>query len=106
MALSEAPDARDARGIRHQLPTVVGLALAAPEPHGNSDEDQGDAAYWHANGTSMIDGWMGGSPGPGRISPGLGFVLGAGDENRTRTVSLGRTRQPSRAGPAGSAPCR
>jgi predicted transposase YbfD/YdcC len=28
-ALSEVPDPRDARGIRHQLPTVVGLALAA-----------------------------------------------------------------------------
>jgi predicted transposase YbfD/YdcC len=28
-ALSEIPDPRDARGIRHQLPTVVGLALAA-----------------------------------------------------------------------------
>ena len=28
-ALSEVPDPRDARGIRHQLPTVVGLSLAA-----------------------------------------------------------------------------
>ena len=28
-ALSEVPDPRDARGIRHRLPTVVGLALAA-----------------------------------------------------------------------------
>jgi predicted transposase YbfD/YdcC len=28
-ALSEVPDPRDARGIRHQLPTVLGLALAA-----------------------------------------------------------------------------
>jgi predicted transposase YbfD/YdcC len=29
VALSEVPDPRDARGIRHRLPTVVGLALAA-----------------------------------------------------------------------------
>ncbi|WP_030443798.1 ISAs1 family transposase [Actinoplanes subtropicus] len=28
-ALSEVPDPRDARGIRHRLPTVLGLALAA-----------------------------------------------------------------------------
>jgi hypothetical protein len=28
-ALSEVSDPRDARGIRHRLPTVVGLALAA-----------------------------------------------------------------------------
>ncbi|MGN9840585.1 transposase family protein [Nonomuraea sp. H19] len=27
-ALSEVPDPRDARGIRHGLPTVLGLALA------------------------------------------------------------------------------
>lgn len=28
-ALSEVPDPRDARGVRHRLPTVLGLALAA-----------------------------------------------------------------------------
>ncbi|MFV2010466.1 MULTISPECIES: transposase family protein [unclassified Micromonospora] len=28
-ALSRVPDPRDARGVRHRLPTVVGLALAA-----------------------------------------------------------------------------
>ena len=28
-ALSRVPDPRDSRGVRHRLPTVVGLALAA-----------------------------------------------------------------------------
>ena len=59
------------------------------KPRPGPDQDQGDAASWHANGMGNYRLPDGRRTSPGRTSPGLVPVLGAGDGNRTRTVSLG-----------------
>src|SRR4051794_6782343 len=47
------------------------------------------ALIGHVTGTARRGRPNGQKPSAGRISPELGLVLGAGDGNRTRTVSLG-----------------